>query len=365
MKIEQVNLYALEVPPTTPLGNSQRQFSAYHYVLAEVMTEHEVGWGWTYTQGVGGVVIHDILRHVLIPSLIGQDPWHLNTIWQRWRNDTYSIGLVGAFRIAAAALDIACWDVAARSIRRPLTDLLGGALRDRVPAYASSVNLNFSLPQLEEEARGVLASGLHHYKMKVGKPTVEEDLERIRTVQEASAHRVAIMVDANQAFQTDEALLRARAYANAGAIFLEEPVAATNWEGYRRLASFGDLTIAGGESLYQPELLYTLAETGIGIIQPDLFRVGGITPVLEIIKRSGILGPRLTIHCGEEIAVIVSACFQELAMVEHMPTTSLHQVGLTETMLPVQEGMLVVPTALGHGVAFERHRLAQFKNLVV
>ncbi|MCL8207307.1 MAG: mandelate racemase/muconate lactonizing enzyme family protein [Actinomycetia bacterium] len=364
MTVEHVDLYALEVPPTTPLGNSQRRFDAYHYLVAVVHADDAVGYGWSYTQGVGGAVVYAAARDVLVPALLGADPWQTERIWSAWRVATYSLGLVGAVRIAAAALDLALWDLKAKAAGQSLAALLGGPLLPAVPAYWSSVNLTFTPEQLAEEAAQVGRAGFGRYKMKIGKPTLAEDLERIRIAQEAAGPGVEILVDANQAFSADEAVRRGRALVEHGVRFLEEPVPATDFAGYRRVAAVPGLTVAGGESLYQPEWLDVLAATGVGVIQPDLFRVGGITPLLPLLARAPVHGPQVALHCGEEIAVILAAVFPVITMVEHMPTTSLAAVGLVDTPLRVEDGVLVVPDAPGHGVVFDPARLRRFRSLV-
>lgn len=360
MIIEKVNVYAVAVPPQTIIGNSQRNFSEYHYILAEVLTPHAVGWGWSYTQGVGGDVVARIAKNILAPTLIGRDVWHRGPIWDGFVSESYSLGFAGPYRLATAALDLALWDAAARSVGRPLTDLLGGIRRTRVPAYYSSINLNFSDQALAEEVDAVSRLGFRHYKMKVGKPDVRDDVRRIAMARDKG---LAVMVDANQRFLADEALQRAVLYRDAGAYFLEEPVAATDWEGYRRLGKMEGLVVAGGESLYQPEWLPILAATGVGVVQPDVFRIGGLTPLMSIIAQAPLWGTRIMIHCGEEIALQVAAAMPQVGMVEHMPAISLAAVGLVDTPIRVDHGELSLPEGPGHGWDFDPVRIGEFRPL--
>lgn len=363
MKIHNVKCYALRVPPRRIIGNSQRTFSAYHYVVTEVMADGLTGWGWTYTQGVGGNLVDRILRDILIPCVMGRDPWEIRQIWADWETATYSMGLAGVSRIAASALDIALWDLKAKSANRTLADLLGGPVRDRVLAYASSINLNFPIESLANEARQFQSAGYKYYKMKVGKADLEEDLDRIRKVQSA-ADTLQIMVDVNQRLTLAEAKRRIFAYAREGAWLVEEPIRADCWAGYRELGMMAHLILAAGESLYQPDLVELLAETGISVIQPDLFRVGGITPLIALIPRLEAKGRQVMIHCGEEIALSVASAFPAVTMVEHMPDISLHGVGLTDQ--PIQEdgrGFLMVPRGVGHGIVFDPSILTKFESI--
>ncbi|MCY0878943.1 MAG: mandelate racemase/muconate lactonizing enzyme family protein [Firmicutes bacterium] len=358
-QVEAVDVFSVAVPTPQTLSNSQKQFTEYHFVIARVRTALAEGWGWAYTQGVAGDLVGRLASSLLQPAVIGREPSHTNLIWRDWAAAAYSIGMTGLFRLGCAALDIALWDVLAREQGKSLTDLLGGAVKTAVPGYFSHLNLLQEDEAMVEEATAARQQGFRQWKMKVGR-TMAEDVGRIRRVKELG---LEVMVDANQKFLRDEAVRRALAYRDAGAWFLEEPVSATDWDGYRTLASLGLLTIAGGESLYQPEWFDILDTTGVQVWQPDIFRVGGITPLLPLLHKAAGRHQSVMLHCGEELATPIAMAFDIVRMVEHLPAIGLYELGLVDQRLAWQDGLAVPLAGPGHGVRFAEDRLREFRQL--
>lgn len=113
---------------------------------------------------------------------------------------------VGAF--AMAAVDIACWDLAAQAHRVPLYRLLGHEGRP-LPVYGTVGLLSLSLDELRQQTSKVLEKGVHSVKVIIGHPDPRQDLERVRTVASLVGATGRLMIDANCAFRTvSEALDR-------------------------------------------------------------------------------------------------------------------------------------------------------------
>ena len=101
-------------------------------------------------------------------------------------------------------------------------DRNGGRCHDRILAYASGINLNKSIDELVEQVRGWKAAGFKAFKVKVGKPEIEEDVERLAKVREV-AGRLPIMVDANQGWDIGKAVRAINAYERFGLTWIEDP----------------------------------------------------------------------------------------------------------------------------------------------
>ena len=122
------------------------------------------------------------------------------------------IGVQGIVRMAMAGFDIACWDALARAAGVPLVRACSAASRDRIPAYNSCGLGLMPTDALADEAEKLLASGFRAMKLRLGYPTLQEDLAAVHAVQAAHpGDGVALMVDYNQALSVDEALERGRA----------------------------------------------------------------------------------------------------------------------------------------------------------
>jgi L-alanine-DL-glutamate epimerase-like enolase superfamily enzyme len=228
----------------------------------------------------------DILAHLindeLAPAVIGEDAFLIRGIRDKlWRLTDYH-GTLGLALFGIAGIDIALWDTVGRALGQPVWRLLGGH-RDRVPAYAMVGWLNYDLDTLRRIATQAIEQGFVGVKIKVGAPTLQEDVQRIEAVRTAIGPAALLMVDANQVFSVNEALRRGRVYEELGCYWFEEPIAADNTAGLAQLARELTIPIASGENNYGKRQFRQLFERqAVDIVQPDLRRAGGLTECFEI-----------------------------------------------------------------------------------
>lgn len=243
-------------------------------------------------------VLAALINLELGPAVVGEDPALVRSIRDRlWRLTDYH-GSTGLALLGIAAIDIALWDVLGRSLGQPVWRLLGGA-RDRVPAYAMVGWLDYGPDELAEKCRRAMSQGFRGVKVKVGAPTLDEDLRRLGVVREAIGERALLMVDANQVFSVKEALRRGRAYEEFGCYWFEEPVPADDEEGLALLARTLTIPIAAGENVYGRRQFRRLLEKRvIDIVQPDLRRAGGLTECLEVGLMADAFGVAYASHGG-------------------------------------------------------------------
>jgi D-galactarolactone cycloisomerase len=226
--------------------------------------------------------VKTLVEGVFKPALLGRDPGAIEAIWE-----TLYYGLIGrtygnrGVGIAIlSAIDIALWDIKGKALGIPIYSLLGGPVRDAVPAYASSVY--WSTPEdcvataLEYKRRGYSA-----LKVKVGKG-YRSDIECVEAVCSAVGRDVQIMVDANLAYTRDTALKVGRELDRLGVLFFEEPVSLDDVEGHGMLADALDTSIATGENLYTRWGFIPYLDVGVDIVQPDASRCGGVSEARRI-----------------------------------------------------------------------------------
>jgi L-alanine-DL-glutamate epimerase-like enolase superfamily enzyme len=181
-----------------------------------------------------------------------------------------------------SAIDLALWDLLGKSLEVPVWKLLG-AQRTSIPTYAMVGWLELDVPGLEAVSAKAMEQGFRGVKMKVGGGPLSEDISRIKAVRAVIGPDAPLMVDANQAFSYSEALRRGRAYSDLGCEWFEEPLPAADTESHIRLADKLDIPIATGENRYgQAQFRDLIAGGGVGVVQPDLRRAGGLTDCLEI-----------------------------------------------------------------------------------
>lgn len=360
MRIADVDTALYRIPPTRPLGNALFTYTTFEYVIAEVKADDgQRGTGWAYTVGMGGTAVKATIDDYLAPYLRGRPA--LQTVQTHSELCRLLSPVAGTTSsLAIAALDIALWDLKAKVAGLPLYQLLGGA-RDRVAVCASGIDLNYSMEELAEEVAEWVQHGYGAVKVKVGKPTIAEDVTRLETVREQLPAGIALMVDANQAWSAAEAVRRARAFEPLDIGFLEDPLPVSDTAGYRQLRARSAIPIAGGETLWSLAAFEPLISgEGLDIVRNDVCRLSGITEWLRVAHLAEAHHLTSAPHFVEEIAVHLGCAVTAVDSIEHVPASRLLNAGVVPEASPVKDGHVAPPPDPGHGIVFDRERLAQF-----
>lgn len=243
-------------------------------------------------------VLSHLIEEELVPEILGEDPFLIRKIRDTlWRQTDYH-GSTGLSLLGVSAIDVALWDLVGHALQQPVWRLLG-PVRDAMPAYAMVGWLNFSVEELKPIAEKAVAQGFVGVKMKVGCPTLEEDVERIKAVRGVVGNEMKLMVDANQVFSLPEALRRGRVYQELGCFWFEEPLRADDHAGLAELAANLDLRVASGENDFGKRQFRDLFERrAVDVVQPDLRRAGGATECLEIAALAAAFDVAYASHGG-------------------------------------------------------------------
>lgn len=314
------------------------------YTLIEIGTDAGVtGRATIYFGRIerGPAVLAQLVNEVLGPAVVGRDPYFVRGIRSElWRLTDYH-GTVGLALHGIAGIDIALWDVLGKALEQPVWRLLG-AQRDRVPAYAMVGWLNYDIPELQAISAQAIEQGFRGVKVKVGAPTLAEDIERIRAVRAAIGDEALLMVDANQVFSLHEATIRGQAYQDLGCYWFEEPLRADDHAGLAQLAQRLDIPIASGENDFGKRQFRDLFERrAVDIVQPDLRRAGGVTECLEIGLMADAFNVPYASHGGGVHLHVLAA----------LPNTLMMESGLLPKGSPIRlvDGCYPLPEAPGFG----------------
>jgi L-alanine-DL-glutamate epimerase-like enolase superfamily enzyme len=280
------------------------------------------------------------IEHVLKPIVIGKDVELLRHIYAEMLRETEYHSSVGLAMFGIAAVDTALWDCLGKARGVPCWQLWGGE-RTRIPAYAMVGWLNYSDEEVQKICAGAIEQGFRAVKIKVGYPTLKEDLRRIRVVREAVGPETRLMVDANQSLTTAEAVIRGRAYQDHEIYWWEEPIPAADIEGYAELARQLDIPVATGENLYTPaDFARFLKRDAVDIVQADLRRAGGPTSLLQIGMIAAAFGRPYASHGGGPVQLNVMAC---------LPNTLYLETGMIPQGSPmeIENGTVNIPDGPG------------------
>src|SRR5262245_32625389 len=295
MKITTLETYLLSAPLPQVVRTSTHAITRVSEVVVKLTTDAGlVGIGeahgpFLFQAGPDGLRgVNDILR-ALTPLVVGQDPFDVERIWQEVFALTYTSvrGIPSLARqqrplvTALSAVDIALWDLKGKAIGRPVWALLGGALRQRVPAYVTGFYYRDGErpDDVVREAAMYLEQGYRTLKVKVGGLAPEADAERVGRIRKAVGKDVALMLDANQGWNLPTVVQAARLVAVHDIFWLEDPMP---WYDERytlqRLKAEVDIPIAAGETECSPFGLRTmLAEGLVDYLIIDSTWAGGLT----------------------------------------------------------------------------------------
>jgi L-alanine-DL-glutamate epimerase-like enolase superfamily enzyme len=357
MKIARAEAYLCDLAVERPRTDAIQAFTKQETIFVELETDDGFqGTGYSYTIGTGGRAVLQLLRVDLLHRLIGEDARQIEAIWQKlfWATHGTVVGAITS--LALAAIDIALWDVRGKALGQPLWLLAGGA-SPRVPLYDTEGGwLHLSTEELVAGARQSIAQGWPGVKLKVGKPSPFEDLERLRAVREAVGPHVHIMVDANQSLTYPEAKRRARLFEDIDPFWFEEPLPAEDIGGHARLAASTSVPIAVGESLYSPSHFREyLTSGGAGIVQPDVARIGGITPWLKTAHLAETFNVKVAPHFLMELHVSLAAAIPNALYVEYIPQLR----AITTAEMAIVDGYAIAPSEPGIGIAWDREAIAR------
>jgi L-alanine-DL-glutamate epimerase-like enolase superfamily enzyme len=320
-KITKIESHLLEVPTDKPITDSIHSIDRVEVVTCTIGTSENVnGLGFTYTIGGGGHAIKSIIDNMFSKKLIGENPLEISKIWQELWNSSHAVGRGGITTHAIAAVDIALWDAKGKVLNAPLYKLLNGSKRG-IPMYDTNSGwLHYSENELVESAKAVAAKGFHGFKIKVGKKTLLEDVDRIRAVTEEVDGKIPIMIDANQVWDKVEALKRGRRFQDLGIYWYEEPIVADDIWGHRSIAQELDVPVAVGETIFtRAEFANYIRLDACDILQQDVCRVGGITEWMEIATLAKTSGLKVSPHFVMELTPSLVASITNGLFVEYIP----------------------------------------------
>ena len=290
MKITKLEIYHLQAKIAPSFGWSQGWTDTRSTGLVKITTDSGLeGWG----EGAGGAA-STIIQETFAPILLGQDPTNRTGLWQKMYDSLYNANLVGGFGAPAiSAVDTALWDLTGKALGVPVSDLLGGRVRDKVAVYATGLYYTEGeFPnRLPDEARSYVDQGFKGMKTKVGGLTLEQDVRRVSALREAIGPEVYLAVDANQAYNPAAAIRIGEALADQDIAWFEEPVGASDLAGYQQVKAALTMPVAGGECLRTRfDFRDFLAERALDIAQPDIMPAGGLTEMRRIADMANAFG---------------------------------------------------------------------------
>jgi L-alanine-DL-glutamate epimerase-like enolase superfamily enzyme len=359
MRLVDLRTVKVEVPLAQPIRTAIHDIRSVGALLVMLDAgDGLVGEGYLFAPGTRQLGVFEAMVQSFKPRLLGADPEFTEALWRGLWQDINFFGHKGVSVFALSAIDMALWDLRGKALGRPIHRLLGGC-RTAVPTYASGgLWLGASIDELVAEAKGFVAAGFRAVKMRLGRPRLEEDVERVAAVRAAIGPEIALMADANQGFTVDHAIRLGRRLEAFNLAWFEEPVPAYDLEGSARVAAALDTPIASGETEYaRYGFRDMLRARAADVLMPDLGRVGGVSEFVKVAHMADAIDLPVSSHIYTEQSVTLVAALGNATYLEHMPWFS----PLFREKLEMREGQVIVPERPGFGFTFDPDAVERYR----
>ena len=288
--------------------------------------------------------------------VIGQDPLAVESINATLLARTPRPQFDGLQRSAAGLVDIALWDIKAKSLEQPLWRLLG-ASENTVPTYASwNLWWMYDIEQLAKKGAAAADRGFRAMKYRLGGvKTREESLARTQALRDAVGPDVDLLVDMNWSWSVDKTISIGRDLEAFGLVWIEDPIPAHEYDGLRQISAALETPICAGETYHEASQFRDLLDRrAVDVVMIDL-EAGGITQWLKLANIAESYGVPIASHMCTEVSAHVIAAIGGMT-VEYIPWAE----PLFKEVPPVVDGKLVLSERHGLGVELDLAAVKRF-----
>ena len=368
MKIIEIVIHPLHMPLAHPyvLSDAYGVLTHSSQIYLEVRTDEGItGWGegnpWAAFSGDTADSVICILQKLICPALIGKDPTNINAIHRDMDK------LIAGNHMAKAAVDMACWDIAGKSMNVPVHKILGGRKYDSIKCFWS---IGGSTPA--ESASEVIAAKEQGYwgcMIKIG-TDYKNDIARTLAVRAAVGSEFPLIADANQGWDYDTALRYGKGVESAGLLFYEQPVKGWDIASLAKLRRKLNIMISADEGI-------STIQDAKALIQSDACDVfsiksskhGGIMPAKQICEYASVNGIQLFFNSMIEGGVTQAATLNVAAVSDIMMTTGhsffstlRHKDDVTDFSDLIADGVTAIPEQPGLGIAVNESKVKKYRT---
>jgi 2-dehydro-3-deoxyphosphogalactonate aldolase len=371
MKLQSVRVFVVGNPPP---GNGGRYF-----VFLKLETACGIqGVGEVYAATFGPHVLAKMIEDVFARRLEGRDPTQIENLFRRVHGSGFLSRPDPSLMGILSGLEMACWDIVGKAANRPVYDLLGGRVRDRLRSYTyiypepgESEALYHDAERSAERAAAYVKQGFTAIKFdpagaySVFDPrqpdlvSLELSHRFMRLLREAVGSKADLLFGTHGQFTTSGAIRLAKRLEAYDPLWFEEPVPPEMPEEMAKVARATSIPIATGERLTTKyEFARVLATGAASILQMNLGRVGGL---LEAKKIAGIaeahyaqVAPHL--YCGPVVGaanIQLATCIPNFLILESIEQWGGFHAKILKTPIRWEDGYVIPPSAPGLGVELD------------
>lgn len=359
LHVRSVRTRGVMAPLRFTMGTAAAVFAEAPLLLVDLETDGGVtGRAYAFCYRPSGAAAISAILHEAAGLIAGDtvaplDAYHL-------LNARYRLfGVTGAVRMALSALDMALWDALAIAHDMPLAEALGGEARPHRAYNSCGLGL-METARVCDEAETLLDRGFSAVKLRLGYPTLKEDVSTVRAVRARVGDAVVIPCDYNQVLDREAAMDRGLALQREGLCWLEEPMRHDDYHGYADLAAALDLPVQLGENFNGPEGMAEAITAGAcDLVMPDVDRIGGVTGWLLAASMAADAGMAMSSHLYPEISVHLMAVTPTADWVEYVDWAD----AVLAEPLTIRDGQAHPLPGPGTGLVWDEDKIAGLRAL--
>ncbi len=365
---------------TFVVGNPPPYFGGRYFIFLKLITDSGIeGVGEVYSATFGPHLVARMIEDVVQRHVIGQDPFRIERLWRNVYGAGYTLRPDVTVMGVLSGVEMACWDIIGKEVDKPVYQLLGGQVHERLRTYSylypnddEDPAAFYANPELSaQRAAEYVGQGFTAVKCDPAGPyTVYDphqpslqDIERsvafMRCLREAVGSRADLLFGTHGQFTTAGAIRLARQLEPYDPLWFEEPTPPDNPAEMGRVARHTSIPIATGERLTTKyEFAAVLEHHAASILQMALGRVGGL---LEAKKIAGMAETRYAqiaphLYCGpiEGAANIqISTCSPNFLILESIQQWGGFHAHILEKPIRWEQGYVIPPVEPGLGVCLD------------
>jgi galactonate dehydratase len=373
MKLDSVKVFVV--------GNPPPGYGGRYFVFLKLKTACGIeGVGEVYAATFGPQVIAAMIEDVFARRFAGRDPFRIEAMWRETYGSGFSsrpdLSLMGVL----SGLEMACWDIIGKAVERPIYDLLGGKVHERLrsytylyPDHGEGEGEDFYLDPERSAARAAEYVKLGFTGLKFDptggfsaydprQPT-QESLERtvrmVRLIREAVGRQADLLLGTHGQFTTSGAIRLAKQLEIYDPLWFEEPVPPEMPEQMALVARGTSIPVATGERLTTKyEFARVLAVGAANILQMNLGRVGGLLEAKKVAALAEVHYAQIAPHlyCGPVVGaanIQIAACTPNFLILESIQQWGGFHAKILKTPIRWESGYVIPPSAPGLGVELD------------
>jgi len=362
--ITGVDAWRLRVPLANPYHLSRVYGTLTHaepVLLKITLADGSVGWG---EADPGGLAFTGDTGEMVLTAARARCAECMGMSVEHWVAQGRGLRHHGSL---AAAVDVACHDALARSRGIPVWQLLGERRRRRIDVLwpVSSGSAEDDLAMIDERA----ALGFRTFMLKMGERPVADDLERLGKVMAGLPQDVHVMVDANQGWTLDQALVFADRARALPLVLIEQPLAAADLVGLRQVGERARCPVSVDESLQTPQDAHAIMGAGAGdVFSIKVSKNGGLVNARAIAGLARGSGRRLLMNSMIELGITQAASLHlgctlgNLLDCGHAYMSTLRMADdVTDFSSWISDGVAVLPERAGLGIEVDTDKIAHYQ----